>query len=266
METCPNCASSLTDEYQYCPQCGQKIHLHRLNLPEIGHEAFHAVTHADKGLLLLIRNLALRPGVVAREYILETKRRRYFNPFTFLVLVLSFILTVNAIVHPYTHSAGPGSATASPAGSGSSQVQQDPHYQAIITRRDAFFSFLEKRANLVILLSIPIFALIYWLLFRAYRIYYAEILVAQVFFSGFYCLVLTIILTPLVHQLPGGFWYGGLQLGFQFIYLSWAYRQFFWLTHRPSWWKIGAATLLAILVWTIFSTGGGFIYIAYGGL
>jgi len=32
---------------------------------------------------MLIRDLALRPGQVLREYIVEFKRAKYFNPFTF---------------------------------------------------------------------------------------------------------------------------------------------------------------------------------------
>lgn len=76
---CKNCAGELTESYAFCPGCGQKAHLHRLSWHEIGHGLVHYFTHADKGIFSLLKDLATKNGVVAREYI-EGQRRKYFPP------------------------------------------------------------------------------------------------------------------------------------------------------------------------------------------
>jgi hypothetical protein len=258
MQTCPNCAAELTPDYTYCPQCGQKAHLHRFSWHEISHEAVHAVTHADKGVFKLIKDLAIRPGVVAREYVLEGKRKRHFNPFTFLTLVLGLALTVNALVHPYTQTRPIPSPTRTGV------TIRGAAGNEFLQRRLALSGFIEKRTNLVLLVSIPVFAAVFWLVFRRTRLHYAEFLVAQVLFSGFFSLVTTLIFTPLARYLPGGV-YNLLQLLFQLAYLALAYRQFF-TGHRPqSLLRTTSATLLAIVVWVMVSGGAGYLYIRYGG-
>jgi hypothetical protein len=61
---CLNCGSGLGAGYKFCATCGQKANTHRLSFHEIGHDALHYVTHADKGIFHLIKELARRPGKV----------------------------------------------------------------------------------------------------------------------------------------------------------------------------------------------------------
>ena len=84
--TCKNCGASLSGNF--CANCGQKSEIHRVTFGHFAHEFFHAFTHTDKGILLLIKELVTRPGHVAREY-LEGKRKKYFNPLTFLIILSS---------------------------------------------------------------------------------------------------------------------------------------------------------------------------------
>src|SRR5690606_17116595 len=86
MALCKNCEVSLTDGVRYCPSCGQSVHVHRLNTRFLFHEGVHYLTHADKGIFHLIRDLAVKRGVVAREYI-AGKRRKYFSPLPLVMLV-----------------------------------------------------------------------------------------------------------------------------------------------------------------------------------
>jgi hypothetical protein len=80
---CKNCDASLNGKF--CSHCGQKGDIHQITMPHLGHEVFHALTHTDKGILLLIKDLLRRPGTVAKEYI-EGKRKKYFSPFSFIVI------------------------------------------------------------------------------------------------------------------------------------------------------------------------------------
>lgn len=77
MIECKNCGTAF--EGKFCPNCSQKAATHRLTLGHFIHETTHALTHTDKGILLLIKELFVRPGIVAREYV-EGKRKKYFNP------------------------------------------------------------------------------------------------------------------------------------------------------------------------------------------
>ena len=80
---CKNCEASF--EGKFCSNCSQTADIHRVTLKHFFHELFHAMTHTDKGILLLAKALLTRPGHVAREY-LDGKRKKYFNPLSFLVI------------------------------------------------------------------------------------------------------------------------------------------------------------------------------------
>lgn len=84
--TCKNCGSALSGNF--CSNCGQTSQIHRVTLKHFLHEFFHAFTHTDKGILLLMKELITKPGHVAREY-LDGKRKKYFNPLTFLIITAS---------------------------------------------------------------------------------------------------------------------------------------------------------------------------------
>lgn len=262
LKTCPNCSTSLHGDEQYCPQCSQATHLHRFSLGHIGHELIHALTHADKGALDLLKELAIRPGVVAREYILEGKRKRYFNPFTFLMIALGITLFVNSVFHPYTQRSGTTSLRATTQSEPPTQSATPSKFQE---RQRTVQTFIEKRNNVVIFLAIPFFALVYWLFYLRSGINYAEHLVAQVFFSGFYSLVTLALLAPLKPLFTTGQQMGSVQLLLQFLYLSFAYYQF--LGPNRSW-RLGKAvfsTLLAIIAWIVVSAGTVYLYVWYGG-
>jgi hypothetical protein len=54
---------------------------------EISLDFLHALAHMDHSVFSLVRVLFIRPGYVAREYV-DGKRKRYFGPFAFLVIVV----------------------------------------------------------------------------------------------------------------------------------------------------------------------------------
>lgn len=261
VKNCPNCTGPLTSQDHFCPHCGQTAHLHRFNLPHVFHEFFHAITHADKGLLHLLGGLITQPGVVAREYVLEGKRKKYFNPFTFLALSVGLVLFINSIFFPYTRSLP---TTDSVATQPYSTEQQRQKAMGFAERRHKMLTFIEKRGNIVIFLAVPLLALVYWLFFLRTGINYAEHLVAHVFFTGFYVLMMSFVLTPLGQFLPDGPLYKMLPLLVHMIYLTIAYYQFL---PRPTSYKLlktGFAALGAMIVWMVVSYGAGALYIAFG--
>src|SRR6476620_8272805 len=85
---CLNCGKEFDISYKYCSTCGQSTSTTRMSTKHAVHQFFHAFTHTDKGFFDLIPQLLTKPGVVAREYN-AGKRKTYFSPFTFLLLIVA---------------------------------------------------------------------------------------------------------------------------------------------------------------------------------
>jgi len=81
---CKNC--NTTFEGNYCNNCGQKAGEKRFKLTNLPGEFLHGFYHVHRGLLFTIGELFIRPGETIRGYI-SGKRVKYFNPFTYLLLV-----------------------------------------------------------------------------------------------------------------------------------------------------------------------------------
>lgn len=79
---CSHCDTSLLGEF--CHQCGQAKHLHRIDGHFVWHELMH-VLHLEKGIFYTIRELLLRPSVTIRSYLHED-RSRLVKPLLFLIL------------------------------------------------------------------------------------------------------------------------------------------------------------------------------------
>lgn len=165
---CLNCGAALESGQRYCRDCGQKADTHRVTLHDIVHAAVHMVTHADHSVFGLVRDLILRPGHVARAYV-EGRRKHYFNPFTFLLVIVgvaSLVLKTSKFVDFTTIPANPVS------------------------------SFLQAHLNLLILVQVPLLALFGRLLFRADQLYFAEHLVLASYASGFRSIFFTLVIAP----------------------------------------------------------------------
>ncbi len=93
---CLNCGFPV--ELNYCPQCSQSTSTKRISWKSILYEFFHALTHAEKGLLGTTWHLIKDPGKVLSEY-LAGKRKKYQSPATFFLLWVSIsIVTQNFVL------------------------------------------------------------------------------------------------------------------------------------------------------------------------
>ena len=77
---CKNC--DRTFEGQFCSHCGQKSGVSELNMHDLIHEFWHSITHTDKGILKLVKDLFLQPKKVYHGYFVG-QRKTYFSPVTF---------------------------------------------------------------------------------------------------------------------------------------------------------------------------------------
>lgn len=178
MTVCKNCTNQF--EGNYCNNCGQTSDTHRFTLKHIIHEAVHTFTHADKGLLKLIPDLMTKPGETVRNYI-AGQRKRYFNPiqFLFIMTAITTFLTIQF------HLAG------------ASMADNLPDLTARQYYLVQFSSFVYKYINIVMLLSIPIFAMFARIFFFRSGYNYAENLIMVCFYGSERSVIYTVIFVPI---------------------------------------------------------------------
>lgn len=179
MTTCKNCETSF--EGKFCPNCSQKADTHRLTVKHFAHEFFHAFTHTDKGILFLMKELITRPGQAIREYN-EGKRKKYFNPITFLLIASALQLFATKKTHMFEHYATSMEAMT---------VQMAPNKEtgerikkSVKEQTEKPLTFTLEYSKLLTFLFIPVLGFFTWLLFKKSGVNYAENLVLNVMISA----------------------------------------------------------------------------------
>jgi RNA polymerase subunit RPABC4/transcription elongation factor Spt4 len=259
---CLNCATLLTADDHYCPTCGQKTNTHRLSMSHIWHDLTHAITHTDKGFFYTIKELFYKPGIVAREY-LAGKRKKYFNPFSLLVIILGVYILANSIFKPYS----PGGFTGVPERPGWIKTEsQRQKYDKIVKRRIQMGEFMNKRINIVLFVSTPFIAFILWLFYKR-RYNYAEHLSTMAYVNSFISITTIFLFAPLMYFIkdPGvkSFVYI-IMMASHVFYLAFMYYGLLGYKTATGYLKTFGVSVVAIIAWAIFSMGIGMLYIMSG--
>ena len=92
--TCANCKTVFVGHF--CPECGQKAHLHR-SLAAIGHDIMHGVLHLDGKLWETLPLLAFRPGELTRRYI-AGERAKFVSPMAMFLFTVFAMFAVFQMV------------------------------------------------------------------------------------------------------------------------------------------------------------------------
>jgi hypothetical protein len=226
--TCKNCNTPVSGHY--CSACGQQAHIHRVTIAHLGHELIHALTHTDKGFLILIKELLTRPGVVAREY-LDGQRKRYFNPLSFLVITTAF----------YAYIAyKTGYFTAISAGNSPRPVQPYPYYNEMME------VMVNNGKLLSLILIVPLLAFMTWISFLRSRFNLAEAFVLQSYIIGQANVARVLIFIPVFLLAPTTIQWNMLAFQVVFVvYMTIAYKQFFET-------KLVTAAIKAIIIHVLF--------------
>ena len=262
---CKNCDTAYSEKYNYCPNCSQKSKLHRLTFHDIVHEGIHYFTHADKGLFQLIRDLFVKRGLVAYEYI-EGKRKKYFPPLNFFLIIVAIFVFVSMQGTPQekadlrkTHP--------------EAYKIQDPVKRgrtiAIYERSDNVKRFTSKYSNLLAMCSLPLTALIFWVFYKKARYNYIEHLVAGIYMTGICILVYAVVIMPLSYVF--GF-KGEPAIGIffllQLIYFAVFYYGFLQKTTKLQFAKALGVSFVNLALWAVVSSSLLRYYIVsgFGGL
>jgi len=246
---CLNCSAPLETDQLFCGICGQKADTLRLTLRHFFHEFFHAFTHTDKGIFHLLKGMATKPGIVAREYI-EGKRKKYFNPYTFFIIMMGiYVLSNQYFSSDAKNVPVPESILRIP------NEKAKANAIGMFKRGQNIRVFTSKNGNLMSMIAIPTIAFVFWLAYRKRRYNYAEHLTANLMFTTFANLAFTIIVFPWQYFAKGTAMEGGavgIGLLLQMVYYTWAYSGFLQVKTFGGVVKAFFVAFLGILVWTVF--------------
>lgn len=82
--SCQNCSEIFTGNF--CPNCGQSAHEHRIDAHYFLHDIPHSVFHIDGGFFYTLKMLFTQPGVMIADF-LEGRRARHFRPFAYVMVM-----------------------------------------------------------------------------------------------------------------------------------------------------------------------------------
>lgn len=259
---CPNCEAEIKDQQKFCAECGQKFPVYRFTLRNFFHEFLHAFTHADRGIFHLLFHLSTKPGVVAREYV-KGKRKKYFSPFTFFLIVMALFVFTNNVFKgtPIDRKTDPRVIAYIPTEEGKQK------YIGLIHRANVVDKFTHKNGNMVAMIAIPFISFFTWLFFRKKKYNYAEHLIANILFIAFSNLVFALTVFPLQNFYKGTPLYNYLSLiGLlaQTLYLWWALNGFLQMTTVIQRIKTFVVSLVCIIAWMLLSLTLIALYIYQG--
>ena len=91
---CLNCGKDISEEDNFCPNCGQVNDLNRLSVKQYFSEYLNGFYEFDNRFLRTVVPLLFKPGQVSKNYV-EGKRIHYVNPFQlYLHITILFFLIV----------------------------------------------------------------------------------------------------------------------------------------------------------------------------
>lgn len=257
--SCANCATPLEPVQHFCAHCGQKSPAHRLTPGHFIHESFHALTHADKGIFYLLRSLATHPGTVAREY-MAGRRKKYFNPFTFFILVMGLFVFMNTYFNKAAIHRDPDPAILQRIPTEAARQQ----YLVMMERSNTISEFFTKNGNIVAMFAIPLLGLLTWFFYRKRQYNFTEHLVANLLFTSFMNLVFTLTIFPLQSIYRDTGWGGILVLMgmfWQVLYMWWAFNGFLQLRTAGERFRSFLVSFTCLVAWLVVSMSFIAIYI-----
>ena len=227
MNNCKNCKTEVNQNY--CPNCGIPITLPRISGRYIFKE-ITSVLNFDKGILLTIKELLIRPGQNIKSFIHED-RNRLVKPLIFII-ICSLIYTVAQQLLHFED------------GYVSIEVLEESSAVIIITE------WIQKNYGYANILMAIFIAMWIKLFFRKYNYNFFEILILLCFVMGVGMLIYTLFGIVESATKIGVLHFGGIiGLG----YASWAIGRFFDKNKKVNYLKGLLCYLLGMITFWIFA-------------
>lgn len=191
---CKNCKQPLHSKDKFCSNCAAKIVSDRITFKNLMSDLFKNTLGWDNKYLYTIKCLLTKPGAVLSEYINGT-RKRYVHPFTFLAIGMTIAIFIfNSFDEEYISSnqefqksqlewmadniGGPYKST---------EFQKEQ-----IENSEKMVKFQLKYFNVLVVLLLPIYSFIAFLVYRKpYN--YGEHIVVNSYVQGLSFLSLSIL-------------------------------------------------------------------------
>jgi len=261
MNNCLNCNLPLSAGQNFCPNCGQKAALKRLNLHDIWHDVVHYFTHADKGIFQLLKALVTETGTVAREFV-SGKRKKYFPPLNFFLIVAALYVFMGSV---FTYKPAPTTEKATTTTSYRPVTAKtgSTTYPKMSQKNGNIYRFFSKYANFVAMFAAPFISLLTWCIYRRGPYNFTEHLVANLYLIGFTNLVRCMVWTPtlsLLHIHPRTQWPNYVHALFEICYRTIFYYKFMDEPGTKGKLKAFGLAVLTAVAWWLLISGVIFAY------
>jgi len=248
---CKNCIIELTENDNFCNNCGAKVVKERITIKSLFSNFLEALGW-DSNFFTTIRYLISKPQIIIKEYINGT-RKKYTNPFTFFAISLTISLFVfTQYSEQYIQMSMPDLQQTEQSKNMSTSNNNKFYKLFGYDNQDEFMkAYAELQLNYYNLLSflfLPILTFIAFLVFRKpYN--FGEHLVINSYFLG----ITTFfgVITFIISTLTGNkiFHYSSLIM---FLYYSYAYKKIYELSFGKLLLKILKFIGILLLVLIIF--------------
>jgi hypothetical protein len=261
---CPNCGAALLADQKFCHGCGQKNQLPRITVQGLIKDFFQYIFHAEKGILNLLKGLATRPGHVITEFV-EGKRKKYFNPFSFLALCVAFMVLMNSWIKPYAEVSG------EPKQYVLDRIPDEETqdiYRLTVKRDAAIQGFFNRNMNFGTLITAPFFAFFLWLFFQRRGRNMAEIAVAYILLTAFISAVYALLVSPWLAMSRDSTIHSYLTLAalsMESFYYAWGLKKFFGYKTSGGYFRILLVFWLSGLIGLVLILVFYYIYVYHGG-
>jgi hypothetical protein len=266
-KNCLNCGAIV--EEKFCPQCGQEnIETHENFFSMVGHFVSDYL-HFDSKFFRSLIPLFTKPGFLSMEY-WEGRRVRYIHPLRlFFFIAIIFMIVTSLFYNKYgdtikeqtiisTSPKYDEKTLSDMPQAERQQVNADKELEAEqIARFHHGIDLLFKIMNYVTFFFLPLYALVFKLLYIRRKSFYVDHLIYTVHLQSFaYLLFALLALLPLIFNIPIDFIVPTVFLAV-FIYIIISLRAIY----RQGWFKTILKALLATFS-LVFVTTLGFVVVA----
>lgn len=218
--TCINCGNSAVENF--CPNCGQRTSVKRITFREGWNDFWSRVYGFDGMFPRTLRDLTIRPGVVARKYI-ECNRVLYYGPVGyFFLMVTVYLLFMSMIGVDVKDFMGESQKMYTPLQSGEGQQRFSQFVLEWVSDNMRIISFIVMPFNALVA---------HYLLFRKNQLNYLEQMVLPFYVSGH--LMWVNMVTVGIYRFSGSMVFSIPSMIISFLYFGLAYSQF--INYQPKW-------------------------------
>lgn len=241
MDTCKSCLKALEQTDKYCGNCGGEIIDKRLSIKGTWQEFIGPFFSWDNNFWQTLFHLISKPEIILTAYI-SGARKKYFQPFSFLIVYASVALLFYKLV-PIDTS---GFATGFQEGINQSSI--DSVNEESLSFIKNINNLLYSNYNFIVVLTLPFTALMAFLSLKFKKHNFSEHLVFQAYIQsvlGYAALTLQMICINMLNL--GYLTYANLYFTMAFLYTNYVFYRMYkysWKTLILVNIKFFAATLL----------------------